>query len=55
MGAYGKVEKTREDILKDVLLKLNGILKIRLKSFKKHGKGWKSVCESTFCDAKNAV
>ena len=41
-GTYGKVEKTKEDILEDVLLKLKGILI----PFKKHGEGWKAVCES---------
>ena len=46
-GTYGKVEKTKEDILEDVLLKLKGILI----PFKKHGEGWKAVCESIIRDA----
>jgi hypothetical protein len=39
-GTYGKVEKTKEDILENVLLKLKGILI----PFKKHGECWKAVC-----------
>jgi hypothetical protein len=49
-GTYSKVEKTKEDILDDVFLKLKGILI----HFKKHGEGWKSVCES-IRDATNVV
>jgi hypothetical protein len=38
-GTYGKVEKTKDDILEDVPPELKGILI----PFKKHGEGWKAV------------
>jgi uncharacterized protein (DUF4415 family) len=50
-GTYGKVKKSKEDILNDVFLKVKGILI----HFKKHGKGWKSLCESILRDATNVV
>ena len=42
-GTYGKIiDRTKEDIIKEILMKLGGILV----SFKRHGEGWKAVCDS---------
>ena len=51
-GTYGKIiDRTNEDIIKEILVKLCCILI----PFKKHGEGRKAVCDSILRDAHDVA
>ena len=51
-GTSGKIsDRTKEDIIKEILLKLGGILI----PFKMHGEGWKAVCDSILRHARDVA